>query len=99
MLLGEPILHFLLIGLALFAAYRWLSPRDSAGHQIVITEGVMNDLVAQHVAAKGRPPAADELTHLIDAYVREEILYREGVALGLDRDDIVSNAACARSSR
>jgi parvulin-like peptidyl-prolyl cis-trans isomerase-like protein len=89
MLLGEPILHFLLIGMALFAAYRWIAPRDSAGHRIVITEGVVNDLVTQHVAAKGRPPAEDELTHLVDAYVRDEILYREGVALRLDRDDIV----------
>jgi parvulin-like peptidyl-prolyl cis-trans isomerase-like protein len=85
---SEPILHFLLIGVALFAAHRWMAG-DPTGHQIVITEGVVNDLVAQHVAAKGREPAADELTHLIDAYVHDEILYREGVALGLDRDDIV----------
>jgi hypothetical protein len=88
-LLGEPILHFLLIGVALFAAYRWMANGDSPRHQVVITQGVVGDLVAQHVAAKGREPAADELTHLIDAYVRDEILYREGVALGLDRDDIV----------
>ena len=34
-----------------------------------------------------RPPT--ELDHLIESYVHDEILYREGVALGLDRDDIV----------
>ena len=49
----------------------------------------MDDLVTQHVAAKGREPSSAELSHLIDAYVRDEILYREGVRLGLDRDDIV----------
>ena len=88
-LLRDPTLHFLLIGIALFAAYRWRAPGDSAGRRIVITQGVVDDLVTQHVAAKGREPSAAELSHLIESYVRDEILYREGVSLGLDRDDIV----------
>ena len=88
-LLGEPMLHFLLIGLALFGAYRWVSPGDSGGRHIVITQGVVDDLVTQHVSARGREPSAVELNHLIESYVREEILYREGVRLGLERDDIV----------
>src|SRR6186713_1475841 len=88
-LLGEPMLHFLIIGFALFGAYQWVSPGDSAGRRIVITQGVVDDLVTQHVAARGREPSAVELNHLIESYVREEILYREGVRLGLERDDIV----------
>jgi hypothetical protein len=88
-LLGEPMLHFLLIGIALFAAYRWMAPGDSAGRRIVITQGVIDDLVTQHVAARGREPSSAELTHLIESYVHDEILYREGVKSGLDRDDIV----------
>src|SRR4051795_8458316 len=88
-LLREPMLHFLLIGVALFGAYRWVSPRDSGGRRIVITQGVVDDLVTQHVAAKGREPAPAELNHLLESYVRDEILYREGVRLGLERDDIV----------
>ena len=87
-LLGEPMLHFLLLGIALFAAYQWRAPGDSSG-RIVITQGVVDDLVTQHVAAKGREPSHSELNHLIEWYVRDEILYREGVKLGLDRDDIV----------
>src|SRR3954471_18076097 len=88
-LLREPMLHFLLIGVALFGAYRWVSPRDSGGRRIVITQGVVDDLVTQHVAAKGREPSPAELNHLIESYVRDEILYREGMKLGLERDDIV----------
>jgi parvulin-like peptidyl-prolyl cis-trans isomerase-like protein len=88
-LLGEPMLHFLLIGSALFGAYRWVSPRDSGGGRIVITQGIVDDLVTQHVAARGREPSTSELNHLIESYVRDEILYREGVRLGLERDDIV----------
>src|SRR6188508_2927838 len=88
-LLGEPMLHFLLIGIALFAASQWKTPVESSGRRIVITRGVVDDLVTQHVAAKGREPSATELNHLIESYVRDEILYREGVKLGLERDDIV----------
>ncbi len=88
-LLGEPLLHFLLIGAALFGFYRWKAPADPVGQRIVITQGVMDDLVTQHLAARGREPSPTELDHLVESYVHDEILYREGVALGLDRDDIV----------
>ena len=88
-LLGEPMLHFLLVGVALFAAYQWRAPVESAGRAIVITQGVVDDLVTQHVAVRGREPSSIELNHLIESYVHDEILYREGVKLGLDRDDLV----------
>ncbi len=88
-LLSEPLLHFLLIGIVLFGVYQWKAPADPVGRRIVITRGVVDDLVTQHVAARGREPSPSELQHLIDSYVHDEILYREGVALGLDRDDIV----------
>src|SRR5215207_5409639 len=88
-LLREPMLHFLLIGAALFGAYQWMSPGDFGDRRIVLTRGIVDDLVAQHVAARGREPSTTELTHLIESYVRDEILYREGVRLGLERDDIV----------
>jgi hypothetical protein len=83
------MLHFLLIGVALFGGYRWVSPRDSGGGRVVITQGIVDDLVTQHVAARGREPSTAELNYLIESYVRDEILYREGVRLGLERDDIV----------
>jgi hypothetical protein len=88
-LFREPMLHYVLIGIALFGAHRLLSPRDVEGRHLVVTQGVLDDLVTQHVAAKGRAPSSIELNRLIDLYVRDEILYREGVRLGLDRDDIV----------
>jgi hypothetical protein len=88
-ILAEPMLHFVLIGIALFGAYRSVSPGVSAGRRIVITQGVVDDLVTQHMAARGRQPSTSELNHLVESYLREEILYREGVRLGLERDDIV----------
>jgi hypothetical protein len=88
-LLSEPMLHFLLIGIALFGVYRWKAPANSGGRRVVVTQGVVDDLVTQHIAARGREPSPTELNHLIESYVHDEILYREGVTLGLDRDDIV----------
>jgi hypothetical protein len=88
-LLTEPMLHFVLIGIVLFGTHRWLTPGDLEGRRVVVTQGVVDDLVIQHVAAKGRAPSSVELNRLIELYVRDEILYREGVKLGLDRDDIV----------
>jgi hypothetical protein len=88
-LLREPMLHFVLIGIALFGAYRWMTPGAAAADRIVITQGVVEDLVTQHVAAKGRAPSDAEMEQLIESYVHDEILYREGMKLGLDRDDIV----------
>jgi hypothetical protein len=88
-LVSEPMLHFAVIGIALFAGYRQLAPNESSGRRVVVTDGVVRDLITQHVAARGREPSSIEINQLIESWVHDEILYREGVALGLDRDDAV----------
>lgn len=85
----EPLLHFLLIGLALFLLYGVVSPGDSAGRTITISQGEVDDLRRQYAALWGRPPTESQLAGLIDSRVRDEILYREGLAQGLERDDPV----------
>jgi parvulin-like peptidyl-prolyl isomerase len=87
--LKEPVLHFLLIGVAIFVAYGLVAPRGKEGARIVVTQGVVDALVREHQARWQRPPTEQELAGLVDAYVRDEILYREGIAMGLDRDDPV----------
>jgi hypothetical protein len=87
-LLREPLSHFLLLGLVLFLVYGLVSP-DDGGDRIVVSRAQVDALAAQHEKLWGRPPSAEELTGLIDTWVRDEILYREGIALGLDRDDAV----------
>jgi hypothetical protein len=81
------MLHFLLIGAAFFALHAWLAPPDSTGTRIVVSQSVVDGLATQYQAVWGQPPTETILANLIDTYVRDEILYREGVALGLDRDD------------
>lgn len=88
-LLKEPVLHFLLIGLLLFAAYGWLAPADKSGARIMVTQSMVEGMALEYRTRWNRLPTEQELAGLVDAYVRDEILYREGVALGLDRDDPV----------
>jgi parvulin-like peptidyl-prolyl isomerase len=87
-LLREPLVHFLVLGLLLFGLYALVAPA-SRGDSIVISRGRVDAIISQYKATWNRTPTADELQALVEAEVRSEILYREGVAQGLDRDDAV----------
>ena len=88
-LLREPILHFLLIGVALFLAYGRLAPADKSGERIVVTRAMVDNMAREYQTRWSRPASEQELAQLVDGYVRDEILYRDGLALGLERDDPV----------
>jgi PPIC-type PPIASE domain len=85
----EPLLHFLLLGLALFVIHRVVAPSSGDSRRIVVTREQIADLAAQHEKLWGRAPTEKELRGLVESWVRDEILYREGVKLALDRDDAV----------
>jgi hypothetical protein len=89
-LLREPLVHFLAIGLLLFLVFRMVGgDRSAAGRDIVVDEQVVGTLTQQFSGVWQRQPTAMEVQGLIDSWIREEVLYREGVQLGLDRDDPV----------
>ena len=88
-LLKEPLLHFLLIGMLLFLLYGKVAPTSAEGNRITVSRGAMAGLATQFQATWSRPPTPVELQGLVDSYVRDEILFREGVALGLVKDDPV----------
>jgi len=85
----EPLVHFLLIGLALFLYYGRVAPGVGSERSIVVSEAQVDDLGRRFQATWNRPPTAQELSGLVDSYISDEILYREGKTLGLDRDDAV----------
>jgi hypothetical protein len=88
--LQEPLLHFVLLGVAVFAVDAFLRDRTAGeGGEIVVSEGRIENLAALFVKTWQRPPTAEELRGLVDDYVLEEALYREGVAMGVDKDDTV----------
>ena len=88
-LIREPLLHFALLGGAIFAAYAAFAPVKPESSRIFITENQIVSIEAQFHNTWQRSPTLKELTALIENRVREEVLYREGIALGLDRDNPV----------
>ena len=88
--LKEPLLHFLLLGAGIFAAYGVVSKRGGKEPgKILITAGQVENLATTFSKAWQRPPTAGELANLVRERVREEMLCREAVALGLDQGDTV----------
>ena len=90
-LLREPLVHFVLLGAGLFVLDAWLRPRSgsSGGGEIVVSEARIRNLAQNFRRTWQRPPTRQELDGLIEDFVREEVLYREALALGMDRDDAI----------
>jgi hypothetical protein len=89
-LFREPLVHFLLLGAALFGAYYWMSGPDAErDDRITVTQAKIESLAVGFTRTWQRPPTAAELEGLIRDYVREEIAAREALAMGLDKDDTI----------
>lgn len=89
-LLREPLLHFLLVGAMLFAADAALREDAARPDEVIrISEPEIERLRLQWTKQYQRPPGPAELQGVIDERVREEVLYREALAMGLDRDDSI----------
>ena len=90
--LREPLLQFLLIGFALFAVQRALPPSrvDQTGRKrIVLTDDDVSQLTLMWQAQGHPPPTPEETQGLLESRIREEVLYREALKMGLDKDDTI----------
>jgi parvulin-like peptidyl-prolyl isomerase len=90
-LLREPLVHFLFIGAALFVIYAYWGQPDleEQGRSVTITAGEIKWLTDNWEKRWTRPPTAGEREGIIKQYLKEMILYREAVAMGLDKNDTV----------
>jgi peptidyl-prolyl cis-trans isomerase C len=89
--LKEPLLHFLVIGALIFVVFSTFSTQEISVDEkkIVVSTGDIERLAARWVKTRNRPPTETELKGLVDSYIREEVYYREALALGLDQNDTV----------
>lgn len=87
----EPLVHFVLLGGLLFGGYNLLNdePRAGDANRIVVDAAQVTNLAHMFERTWMRPPTRAELSGLVENHIKEEILYREALALGLDRDDLV----------
>lgn len=84
---SEPLVHFTIIGIALFLLYQGVSPGARMDRVVVVSEETVALVSQRYAAVWMRPPTGGELKGLIDNHIREEILYRDGVEIGLDLND------------
>jgi hypothetical protein len=87
-LLREPLVHFLLIGAGLFLLFNFTNgPAGDKPNRIVVTPGQVERMTAKFTRTWMRPPTGQEMANLIEDHLRNEIYYREAVAMGIDKDD------------
>jgi hypothetical protein len=85
--LREPLLHFVVLGAALFAVDHLLVGRADDPRSIVVGASVDAEARQTFMAARGREPSAQELAALRRVWLDNEVLYREGLAMQVDRGD------------
>jgi hypothetical protein len=88
-LLRQPLLHFLLLGAAIFAMNAWLGRGTDQSRTIAISAADVARMADVWERQWRRPPTNAELRGLVDQQIHEEIFYREALAQGLDKDDII----------
>ena len=95
-LLAEPIVHFFVVGALLFVARRLVvgDPRV-----IVVTPGVKAEVARHFRDSHERPPSPSELEEALRAWKRDEVLYREALRDGLDRNDATVRTILADRER
>jgi len=89
-IIKAPFFHFLLLGILLFVSYSFLNPDTSVRNdRIVISKGQIQHIKDKFLNDWGREPKSNEVKILIHGAVLTEAYYREGLKLGLDKNDMV----------
>ncbi|MGE0641990.1 MAG: peptidyl-prolyl cis-trans isomerase [Thermoanaerobaculia bacterium] len=86
-LVREPLVHFLALGAVIFASWHWLHPSSPPADEIVIDQAQLEHLETLWMAQWKRDPSPEDLRAILERHLREEVFYREGLRLGLDRND------------
>jgi hypothetical protein len=94
----EPLIQFLLIGACIYGAYAWVGApdEDATDNTIIVDAARMESFIGQWQKRWNRPPTRQELDGVINAFVREDILYRAALEMGLDQDDPITRRRMAQ---
>jgi PPIC-type PPIASE domain len=88
--LREPLVHFLALGALVFLVFHFAANSgDAPAGSIVVSAAKLEQLSIGFTRTWHRPPSQKELDGLVEDYIREEVLYREALAMGLDKDDTI----------
>ena len=97
-LLSEPLLQFLIIGACIYGAYALFGApeEDFRDTTIRVDSNRINAMISQWQKRWNRLPTRAEIDGLIQAYIREDVLYRQAVAMGLNEDDPITRRRMAQ---
>ena len=90
-LLREPLVHFMFIGVIIYALYGAFAEPvvEATDKTIVVTAGELEWMQASWQKRWNRPPTAEEFDGLIQQYIKETVLYREALTMGLNKHDMI----------
>ena len=90
-LLREPLLHFVFIGAVIYALYGAFAEPvvEESDKTIVVTAGEIEWMRTSWQKRWNRPPTAQEFNGLIQQYIKETVLYREALTMGLNKHDMI----------
>ena len=89
-ILTEPFVHFIIIGAALFALGERLEQQQQTDrYSIAVGSAELKRFASLWEKQYGGEPSPAELNELAENYIRQEVLYREALSLGLDKGDEV----------
>jgi peptidyl-prolyl cis-trans isomerase C len=94
----EPLVQFLLIGGCIYGAFALFgAPEEDAGeNQVSVDSARIGSMISQWESRWKRQPTREEIEGLIDSYVKEEVLYRQAVTMGLGEDDPITRRRMAQ---
>jgi len=97
-LLKEPLLQFLIIGACIYGAYALFGTAedDFRDTTIRVDSNRINAMINQWQRRWNRLPTRKEMNGLIEAYIREDVMYRQAVAMGLNQDDPITRRRMAQ---
>lgn len=86
---AEPLVHFLLLGLAIFLLYGWVSDDESDKNKIIIDDSHLAHLKSIWELQWNRAPTEEELQGILEKHLQKEVFYREALKVNLDHNDEV----------
>ena len=87
----EPLVHFLMLGAAIYGLYALAGPdvEEEFDNRIVVSAGEIDWLRTSWEKRWNRLPTPEEQAGLIKEHIRQTVFYREAIAMGLDADDLI----------
>jgi len=94
----EPLIQFLIIGACIYGAYALfgVAEEDFRDTTILVDSNRINAMISQWKKRWNRLPTREEVDGLIQAYIREDVLYRQALVMGLNEDDPITRRRMAQ---